>query len=208
MDGFGLAAAGRSLLRDYDDVDRMLPDRDRLAAVQDRACRSNALRLIRCIGVPNGIAVKLQLFHSLSGKPRNVQGEQAVFGEGLVHNGEINRAVSGRGHRVYGGDVLIDDLIGHNVIFLVDVDAEGQAADIVDGNAAVAVYIGADQLGAGMVSQHLEHIVRRSLETALLGDMEGAGNIHKGGIHGHFHRVAVPHQPIEDQSGDDGVVEV
>lgn len=69
MDGFGLAAAGRSLLRDYDDVDRMLPDRDRLAAVQDRACRSNALRLIRCIGVPNGIAVKLQLFHSLSGSP-------------------------------------------------------------------------------------------------------------------------------------------
>ena len=59
-----------------------------------------------------------------------------------------------------------------------------------------------------MISQHLEHIVRRSLETALLGDMEGAGNIHKGGIHGHFHRVAVPHQPIEDQSGDDGVVEV
>ena len=112
MDGFGLAAAGRSLLRNYDDVDRMLPDRDRLAAVQDRACRSNALRLIRCIGVPNGIAVKLQLFHSLSGKPRNVQGEQAVFGEGLVHNGEINRAVSGRGHRVYGGDVLIDELIG------------------------------------------------------------------------------------------------
>ena len=77
LDGFGLAAAGRSLLRNYDDVDRMLPDRDRLAAVQDRACRSNALRLIRCIGVPNGIAVKLQLFHSLSGKPRNVQGEQA-----------------------------------------------------------------------------------------------------------------------------------
>ena len=32
LDGFGLAAAGRSLLRDYDDVDRMLPDRDRLAA--------------------------------------------------------------------------------------------------------------------------------------------------------------------------------
>ena len=44
LDGFGLAAAGRSLLRDYDDVDRMLPDRDRLAAVQDRACRSALLR--------------------------------------------------------------------------------------------------------------------------------------------------------------------
>ena len=44
-------------------------------------------------------------------------------------------------HRVDGGNLLVDDRVGDHMIFLVDVDAKGQAADIMNNNAVVAVHV-------------------------------------------------------------------